>query len=84
MNGMTQVDPMKMARVGYGIIDRIQGEKPAVQIASATVVFYQMCQALGLNPREELERIERVIKDARELGFREVDAMVEYIKGELS
>lgn len=73
----------EVATAAFAVIDRVQTLDPAVQVQAMATCFLLMIDVFGLNPRDELERAEQIMKDAdRELDYR-FKAVKQYIEEEL-
>lgn len=73
----------QVSRVAFGVVDRIQDEKPGLQVQAMAVLFLLLCDMYGLDVRRVLERADRVIHDADRKYRPEIGAIRDYIKGEL-
>lgn len=78
------LDQDTVATAAFNIIDRIQTYPPAIQIQAASVVFLLMIDVFGLDVRRELERTERIMKDADKRYNYLFNSIRAYIEGELS
>lgn len=67
----------------FRIAHRMQDVDPADQFSALMLAAVVACQAVGLDPHEELERSRRMV-DAAEGPFTDqVQALRDYVKGEL-
>lgn len=77
------VTPRAAVQAAYGALSAIQGERPGVQLAAATVLFRVLADELRLDISQLLDQGRRLINDD-DTAFRyEVAAFREYVKGEL-
>lgn len=56
-------DNEKVAQAAFSLIDRLQHEKPGVQVAAITVLFTLMCEVFKLHPIRLTEYISRMVWD---------------------
>jgi len=82
-DGVNSVTPEIVAQSAIRIIDAIQDEQPATQIHGLASCFLAMCRVLEINPRELLEKSERVRLDTTYEEKRTLQAIDDYIRGEL-
>jgi hypothetical protein len=54
-----------VARVAFKAVDLIEREKPAAQLHASALLFLALSERLGADPREVLERAERILATRR-------------------
>lgn len=80
---LNNLDGKQVAANAFRLIDRIQTEPKAMQVQALATTFLLLLDVLEIDPRAELERAGRIMKDADQKycdHFRTVRA---YIEGEL-
>lgn len=65
------------------IISRIQDVNPSDQVRALVLAAYVVCDALNLDPFEEIARASRLVDDAEGPFTYHVQAIRDYAKGEL-
>lgn len=56
-------DNEKVAQAAFSLIDRLQHEKPGVQVAAITVLYSLMCEVFDLHPPRLQEYIGHMVWD---------------------
>lgn len=73
-----------VSKASYGIINAIQNHPPAIQAMAIGTTYRLLIAVLGLNPRDELERAEVLMRDVNDRGFDvRFKAAHEYIQNEI-
>jgi hypothetical protein len=67
----------------YAAVSAIQGFEKHKQVAGAAVLFTVICEELGLNPSELINKAQRIARDADTFYAVEAKALRAYVKGEL-
>lgn len=80
MNAVPRGD---VARAAFNGISYIEREHPHVQIHAAAVLMLALCERLGVDPRDTLERSERILASRHQLadtrGNEHLAALSDYI-----
>lgn len=84
IDSVTTVDSRQVAKAGVGILDRIQGETPGVQIQSLAMLFLIIAEEFQVDIRDELSRATHVMIGADDFYKPEVRALRDYVRGELT
>lgn len=77
------VEPRHTVQTAYAQLSSIQGERPGVQVASAAVLFFVICDELKLDVSQLMCQASRIAKDDDSYFRREVKALRAYVQGEL-
>lgn len=67
----------------YAALSAIQAMPKHKQVMGAAVLFTVICEELGMEPSELINKAQRVAKDADGFFTREMKALRDYVKGEL-
>lgn len=74
-------DNKKVASAAFSLIDRLQYEKPGVQVAAITVLFTLMCEVFKLSPVQLKEYIDKMVWDrAGQRYLQQFAAMKQYLE----
>lgn len=84
IDSVTSVDSREVAQTSVGVLDRIQGETPGVQIQSLAMLFLIIAEEFQVDIRDELQRAQRVMTGADDFYKPEVRALRDYVRGELT
>lgn len=76
------MSPSRVFRAAFKAVDALQDEPPAVQVAALSMLFVLLCAQRGVNPANQLSRIERLLADYSHMETAE--AVKQYIAKELS
>lgn len=68
-------------RAAFSAVSALQVELPQVQVMGTAVLFLTMCNELGLDISEVLNKAQRMAQDGD--IERQVSALVDYVRGEL-
>lgn len=87
-----KLDPMSLGMLtpegtsiaAFRVIDAVQSERPAAQVASVASLFLLLCEHYGLCIRETLELADRLLRDADKQDRDTTRAVKAYIEKELS
>lgn len=75
--------PAAVRAPAFGVIARMQGEDPALQIVATAVALCAECQAIGVPMREVICVAERMLEDAEGPYTEHIQAIRAYAVGEL-
>lgn len=73
----------RVALTAMSLLNGMQNHRPEAQVAGVAATLMLLCDVLGLDPRFELERSQRIMKDADRNLRAEFKAVRAYIEGEL-
>ncbi len=77
------VEPRTVVQAAYGALSALQGERPGVQVAAASVLFWTLMDELKLDVSQVLSAVSRIVQTDDTPYRREVAALKAYIQGEL-
>lgn len=71
-------------RLAFRILDGIQNEAGGKQVAASGLLFLLICQRFKADPRDALDKAQKILLDALSVGRGEqVRAIKQYLKEEL-
>ena len=82
-DGLNLLTREEVGLAAFKLVNILQDEKPPVQLAATAALFVVMMEVFGTDPREELARAERVMKDADKNWNYMFNSIRAYIEGEL-
>jgi len=80
---LNSMSPAKAVQVAYFTATQLQDFRPAEQVAGVALFLNELCEQVGIDARETLNKGGRMAVDADTFYQREVKALRDYIKGEL-
>jgi hypothetical protein len=76
--------PKEAAKVAFGIISGLQGLQENLQVVGGAMVFTLLCRRFGLDPRDTLDRCDRMLGDALRDNNEHTSAIRTYLLKELT
>lgn len=81
---LSMVPAHRTVQTAYGALSGAQDAPPAEQVMAHTLVFFELCQALSLDPSEMLDKARRVHRHAQDHLSLELRALNDYIRKEIN
>jgi len=82
---LSYLDETEVADTCIKVLNALQDHQPPVQVAAIVSIHRLMLEVFNLDIRQEIERLERLMRDQELPGWdKKFDAVRAYIKGELT
>lgn len=81
---LNHVSPVRVTKAGINVVDALSDYPKAVQLQVLASLNLLVCEQLNRDPRQELERAGRLLRDGDGQFRPEVGALRAYIDGELT
>jgi len=83
LDKLSFTNPHDAVTAAYQQVSATQTMAPNLQVAGAAVLFINLCEGLGLNPSEVINKAQRLTTDADTFYTTTIRALREYIKQEI-
>lgn len=80
---LNSINPHSALQAAFQATDAIQQFPKHQQVAGIAILFNTVCEALGLDHSELINKAQRITKHADGFFTREAKALVAYVQGEL-
>lgn len=83
LDQLYQADPITTVCNAYSLLDTLQDMKPGKQVQAVGLLFLVLCSEFQLPVRDAFTVGERILKDAEAKHAEHIQAIRNYIQGEL-
>lgn len=80
---LNSINPHLAIQAAFQAVDSLQQFPAHQQLAGVAVLFNTVCDGLGIDPSDLINKAQRITKDADGYFTREAKALRDYVQGEL-